>query len=154
MATVRGFTLPRIGTARAGALTNKSGVGAGIRIVGDDALILRLRTMGQIAQREMGLILYQASKVIKDTSRDLAPEKTGALKRGHIMEKAGPYTYNVWADTHSETGRDYGGYQEFGYHDRGGNWHEGRRFMRRGTAAGTQVARAKLVALARKLEAV
>lgn len=160
MAIARGFTLPRIGRTRTGAETMAGGVSAGVRVVGAKELVLKLRAVGQLAQRDMGLILYQAAKTTKETSQTLAPVNKresptrGALKRGHIMEKAASYTWNVWVDTASETGRDYAGYQEFGYHDRGGNWHEGRYFMRRGTAAGTQVAKKGLAVLARKLEAL
>lgn len=151
MASTRSFTLQRIGQTAYGAQTMRGGVTGGIRVVGLPELIAKLKLVGQVAQRDLGLILYRGAQTSKTAAQAAAPVKTGVLKRGHRLEKAGPYTWNLVVDT-EEAGRSYAGYQEFGYHDRGGNWHEGRGFVRAGVAEGNAQVQGELVALARKLE--
>lgn len=159
MARARGFTLGRIGIARAGAQTPVSAAHAGIRIVGKEALIAKFRAIDNMAQLRLGQIMRRGAMTLKKTSQANAPinkrresPTRGALKAGHHVAKVAPYTWTVWVDTASETGRDYAGYQEFGYYDRGGNWHEGRGFMRAANAVATAQTNAELAVLARQLE--
>lgn len=154
----RKFTLGNIGSTRTGAVTMRGGLVAGVRVYGVQEAIAKLRLVDQTVRRDLGLMVFRNAHFVKNTSQELAPiNKTssptrGALKRGHFVEKKAPYTYTVVVDTAREAGRSYAGYQEFGYHDRGGNWHEGRGFMRTATATGQAKLKADLSMLARKLE--
>lgn len=148
----RKFTLGNIGVTRTGATTMRGGAVGGVRVYGIQEAIAKLRLVDQTVSRDLGLIMFRGANFIKATSQELAPMKTGALKRSHFVEKKAPYVYNIVADTSRETDRSYAGYQEFGWHDRGGNWHEGQGFMRRAVAAGNAKVIGELNLLARKLE--
>lgn len=158
MAKIRSFSLATKGVTRTGADTMQGRLIGGIRVYGIPELQAKLRMVDQVIYRDLGLIMYRNAQFIKTRSVARAPinkrqsPTRGALKRSHYVEKKAPYTYNIVADTSEETGRDYAGYQEHGFHDRGGNWHPGRKFMVEALREGRQEAQTALGRLARKIE--
>jgi hypothetical protein len=156
MANLKTFTLStasQTGT-RTGALTMRGGVRAGV--YGTKAALAKLKLIEQTAYRDLGLILYRAAKQGEQVAKANAPiGDTGILQRSIHLEKKGPYLYQIVASTQDEgADREYAGYQEFGWTDRGGIWHEGRGFMRAGVQEARDSASKGIALLRLKLEAL
>jgi hypothetical protein len=97
------------------------------------------KTLPENAERAMDKALNAGVRKAKS----LAPVKTGKLKKsikkGRLVRGTGRISGTFTAYAENKSGKDYSQYQEGGFTDRAGNWHEGKRFMLAGRKRAEEV---------------
>lgn len=80
--------------------------------------------------------LEETANAIISEARPVTPVDTGRLKSDYHVSEMTSNTITVVTDPTDDRGRNYAAAQEYGWHDRGGRFHQGRFFMDHGVKTG------------------
>lgn len=104
------------GISRAG-LPTQSGLSTTVKIYGVRVALAKLRLVGQIAYRDMGLITYRGAKAVERKAKEnIHPHRnSGNLEEGIRASKIGPYDWRVTASSRDGgSDREYAAHVEYG----------------------------------------
>lgn len=131
-----------------------------VKIEGLEELIKTIKQLKKIPQRSVTKAAKSGSNLILKEVRNLAPVRTGALKKGIILigekfRKKAKKVYQVVMDANmndtfvkiSKEGKRYyyPASMEYGFITKGGSKTTGKRFLRNGADAANNVATTKMV---------